>query len=83
MLTVLYFARLRETLGVEREQLALPDGVHDIGELTAWLRQRGAEWNALDLAGAIRCAVNQEIAAADTPIVDGDEVAYFPPVSGG
>lgn len=83
MLTVLYFARLRETLGVEREQVALPPGIHDIGELTTWLRKRGAEWSALDLGGVIRCAVNQEIATANTPIADGDEVAYFPPVTGG
>ena len=83
MLTVLYFARLRETLGVEREQVALPDGVHDVGKLTAWLRERGAQWSAIDLAGAIRCAVNQEIATANTPIADGDEIAYFPPVTGG
>lgn len=83
MLTLLYFARLRETLHLEREQIAVPDGVHDIGELTAWLRQRGAEWSAIDLTGAIRCAVNQEMATAGTPIADGDEVAYFPPVTGG
>lgn len=83
MLTILYFARLRETLGVEREQVALPAGVHDVGELTAWLHQRGAEWHAIDLTGATRCAVNQQIATAHTSIVDGDEVAYFPPVTGG
>lgn len=83
MLTVLYFARLRERLGLEREQIAVPDGVHDVGELTAWLRKRGTEWSAIDLAGTIRCAVNQEIATGNTPIVDGDEIAYFPPVTGG
>lgn len=83
MLTVLYFARLREALGVEREHIALPDGVHDAGDLTAWLRQRGGEWSAIDLGGTTRCAVNQQIATAGTPIVDGDEVAYFPPVTGG
>lgn len=83
MLTLLYFARLRETLHLEREQIAVPDGVHDVGGLTAWLRRRGAEWSVIDLTGAIRCAVNQEMATAGTPIADGDEVAYFPPVTGG
>lgn len=83
MLNVLYFARLRDVLGVEREQLAPPGGVQDVAGLTAWLRQRGDQWNALDLAGPVRCAVNQELATADTPVADGDEVAYFPPVTGG
>lgn len=83
MLTILYFARLRESLGVEREQIALPPATHNVGELTAWLRQRGAEWEALDLAGTTRCAVNQELATPMTPIADGDEIAYFPPVTGG
>ena len=83
MLTILYFARLREALQVDREQIAVPPGIHNVGELTVWLQQRGEDWKALDLAGMIRCAVNQELASATTPIADGDEVAYFPPVTGG
>lgn len=83
MLTILYFARLRETLHVEREQLAFSPDFESVADLTAHLRQRGDDWAALDLGGAIRCAVNQELATPQTPISDGDEVAYFPPVTGG
>lgn len=83
MLTVLYFARLRETLGMEREEITLPDGISDVAALTEWLRDRGEKWRALDLSGSLRCAVNQELATHDTLLRDGDEVAYFPPVTGG
>lgn len=83
MLTILYFARLRETLGLEREILALPADVGDVATLTKWLMTRGDNWRALDPSNATRCAVNQQLASADTPLNDGDEVAYFPPVTGG
>ena len=84
MVTVLYFARLRETFGKAREELALPESVSDLSGLRELLVSRGDPW-ARELNGsrAIRAAVNQEIAAGDTPIGDGDEVAFFPPVTGG
>ena len=84
MVTVLYFARLREALGRPREELALPESVIDLSGLREVLVSRGGAW-AQELNGsrAIRAAVNQEVAAGDTPIRDGDEVAFFPPVTGG
>lgn len=84
MLNLLYFARLRETLGQSQEQLALPQGVTDVDGLTHFLRERGAVW-AQELAQgkSYRVAVNQDMARGDTPVRDGDEVAYFPPVTGG
>ena len=84
MVTVLYFARLRESLGRAREELALPESVIDLSGLRELLVSRGGAW-AQELAGsrAIRAAVNQEIAAGDTRLRDGDEVAFFPPVTGG
>ena len=83
MLQLLYFARLRETLGVEREQLALPDPASVAGLLDA-LRGRGGAWATELAAGrAFRVAVNQRIASAATPLAAGDEVALFPPVTGG
>lgn len=83
MLTVLYFARLREALGVEREALALPSPPATRALLAA-LRQRGGAW-ALELAEGrnFRVAVNQQVVAGDAPLADGDEVAIFPPVTGG
>ncbi|MBX9296318.1 molybdopterin converting factor subunit 1 [Chromobacterium vaccinii] len=81
-LSLLYFARLRETLGVESEQL--DSEAANVAELLAELRQRGQSW-ALELAAdkVFRVAVNQEMARPDTPLADGDEVAVFPPVTGG
>ena len=84
MITILYFARLKEALGAAREELALPDSVIDLAGLRAALAGRGGAW-ADEFAGArqIRAAVNQEMAGPDTPLRDGDEVAFFPPVTGG
>ena len=81
---VLYFARLREVFGREREQFELPGNVHDVAGLTAWLRSRGEAWERELASGKpVRVAVNQDMAAADTSIGNGDEVAFFPPVTGG
>jgi molybdopterin synthase sulfur carrier subunit len=84
MITILYFARLREALGKTSEQIALPAGVSDLGALRVLLRQRGGAW-AEEMADGkqVRAAVNQDIAQGDTLINDGDEVAFFPPVTGG
>ena len=84
MVTVLYFARLREALGTSSEELALPESVIDLGGLRNALVSRGGVW-AQELAESrpIRAAVNQDIASSDTPVSDGDEVAFFPPVTGG
>ncbi len=83
-LRVLYFARLRERAGRAEEVLALPAGVTTVGELAAWLRDRDSAGAAAfaDL-GTVRMAVNQAFAAAGTKLAPGDEVAFFPPVTGG
>jgi molybdopterin synthase sulfur carrier subunit len=84
MITVLYFARLREALGTGSEQVALPQDVRDLAGLRAVLAARGGAW-AQELAGnkALRAAVNQTMASGDTRVADGDEIAFFPPVTGG
>jgi molybdopterin synthase sulfur carrier subunit len=84
MITILYFARLREALGRASEELALPQNVADLAGVRAALVSRGGAW-ASELAEAkpIRAAVNQDMAAGDTPVRDGDEIAFFPPVTGG
>jgi molybdopterin synthase sulfur carrier subunit len=83
MLKILYFASLRETLGLGAEDLPLPPGVHDVGGLLAVLVARGGDWQKLATVKNLRYAVNQEMARLDTPLRAGDEVAFFPPVTGG
>jgi molybdopterin synthase sulfur carrier subunit len=79
-----YFASVRETLGKSSETLELPAGIVSIGQLRAHLRERGGAWNeALAPGRALRMAKNQAMAAEETPLADGDEVAFFPPVTGG
>ncbi len=82
-LRLLYFAWLRERVGVSEETLALPEGVATVGDLTAWLRARGPGYAAAFASPVVRCAVNQDFATAEAPVAPGDEVAFFPPVTGG
>ena len=81
---VLYFARLREAFGRDRERVELPANVRDVAALTALLRARGVPWEReLAPEKPVRIAVNHDMAAAQTAVGDGDEVAFFPPVTGG
>jgi len=84
MITVVYFARLREALGKSREELVLPADVRDLAGLRLMLMSRGGAWtDELADGKPVRVAINQDMADGDTQISDGDEVAFFPPVTGG
>ena len=84
VVTILYFARLREALGRESERLELPAGISSVDSLREHLRGRGGTWEAeLAPAKPVRVAVNQDMAAPGLLLADGDEVAFFPPVTGG
>ncbi len=80
---VLYFAGLRESLDCAEESLALPDTVCSVEALRAHLAGRGGLWPALARAKNLRVAVNQQMVAPEALVGDGDEVAFFPPVTGG
>ncbi len=81
---LLYFAWLRERIGLGEEEVALPPEATTVGALVAWLRARGPGYDAaFGTTAPVRCAVNQDFAAPDAPVRPGDEVAFFPPVTGG
>jgi len=81
-LTVRFFARLREELGTE--QLKLPaENDQTAGDLLASLASRGGPWAQLQGSQPVMIAVNQAMAKPGTSVKAGDEVAFFPPVTGG
>ncbi len=83
-MTLLYFAWLRQVIGRGEETMALPPGVHDVRALMAHLKNQDAKYaGALGDESRIRVAVNQQHAALDCILSDSDEVAFFPPVTGG
>jgi molybdopterin synthase sulfur carrier subunit len=84
VVTLLYFAGLRESLGCSREDFALPSGNSTVAMLVDKLRSRGDRWTDAFAAGKTwRVAVNQRMADLATPVKPGDEIAFFPPVTGG
>jgi molybdopterin converting factor subunit 1 len=81
---LLYFAWVRERIGLDEETITLPAGVRNVSALLDWLAERGANYAAaLKDRAAIRVAVNQTYARPADPVRPGDEVALFPPVTGG
>jgi molybdopterin synthase sulfur carrier subunit len=80
---ILFFAGLREALGVGSESLVLPPGIATVGALRDRLAARGEAWSALTTTKNLRAAVNQQMVGLDAPVKAGDEVAFFPPVTGG
>jgi sulfur-carrier protein len=81
---VLYFAGLREQLGSPSEELEVSASASTVAALRTQLMARGGVWqSALAQGKAVRVAVNQEMAQPTTPVRPGDEVAFFPPVTGG
>src|SRR3954452_1092512 len=79
-----YFAWLRERMGTGGEDLVLPDGVGTVGELLEHLIASGPRHaSAFENRRSLRCAVNEEFADFTAAVRPGDEVAFFPPVTGG
>jgi len=81
---LLYFAWLRARIGCAEEEVALPHEVRDVAGLLDWLRSRDGRYaEALQNLAIVRVAVNQDYVGLDHPVRDGDEIAIFPPVTGG
>ena len=81
---LLYFAWLRARIGRADEELALPHEVYNVGGLLEWLQTRGPGYaEALRDLSVVRVAVNQDYVGREHRVRDSDEVAIFPPVTGG
>jgi molybdopterin synthase sulfur carrier subunit len=81
---LLYFAWVRQKVGRSEETIDLPENVRTVGDLAAYLRARGAGYaDAFADPARVKAAVNQEHVTAGAPVTNSDEVAFFPPVTGG
>lgn len=84
MIEILYFARIKEMLGVGSEQIELTEDIDDIASLIDYLCDaRDARWRSALQQENLLVAVNQTMVKADHGLREGDEIAFFPPVSGG
>ncbi len=83
MIKVLYFASLREQLQTESEQIEVIPEIINLGALIEQLKCRNGVWQAAFDNMTVMMSLNQTMADRETPIHDGDEVAFFPPVTGG
>lgn len=82
MIRLQYFARYRETLGLDSEQMAWDPALVRVDDLRLRLLARGGAWQVLAEQN-LMCARNEEMCGLDEPLADGDEVAFFPTVTGG
>ena len=82
MVRVLFFASLREALG-SGESLPYTHQIATVAQLHEHLASRGEQWQTIKSIRNLRAAVNQQMVTMDAAIKDGDEVAFFPPVTGG
>ncbi|MDX7989922.1 molybdopterin synthase sulfur carrier subunit [Xenorhabdus sp. Reich] len=81
MIKVLFFAQVRELVGVD--SLELPNDYSTVAHLRDALTEKGERWALALEEGKLLAAVNQSFVHAGHPLNDGDEVAFFPPVTGG
>jgi len=82
MITVVFFASVREAVGIPSVEMP-GDGARTVAEVVQALSRRGEAWQAALTAENLLVAVNQVMADPARPVRDGDEVAFFPPVTGG
>ena len=82
MVTVLFFAQLKEQLGCDKMELQT-DNINTINDVYLKLQQHQPNWQPIFNDTLLLCAVNQNMADFETEIHDGDEIAFFPPVTGG
>jgi len=84
MIQVHFFANLRETLNCDAAALTWREDLRQVRDVVAELADtHGETWRQILLAEKVLVAVNQEVSSLDAAVADGDEVAFFPPVTGG
>lgn len=79
-----FFASIREALKVSEENITVPASIKTIADLRKYLAERGGPWAEVLADGKVlRCALNHQMVDVSTPLQEGAEVAFFPPVTGG
>ncbi len=82
MISIKTFAQVREITGEDNFSVELPADCHSVAELKSVLAERSEHWQQV-LADGVLCAVNQALGDDNSAVNDNDEVAFFPPVTGG
>lgn len=83
-MNILYFAQIRENIGISSDKIELPNDINTVSELIHFLENKGDNYkNAFAQSDLIRVAVNQEYVSLDHPVTNRDEIAIFPPMTGG
>ncbi|MFT8244590.1 molybdopterin converting factor subunit 1 [Roseomonas sp. BN140053] len=81
---ILYFAWVRQKVGTSAEEVSPPPEVNTVGALMRWLGERSpGHADAFGQVRQVRAAVNQNFCGPEEPVAANDEVAFFPPVTGG
>ena len=84
MIAIHYFASIRESLGRDHENMELPVDVSTIDGLISYLvKKNGGDWSRVLEDNAVMVAINHEMTDRSAALAEGDEVAFFPPVTGG
>jgi sulfur-carrier protein len=83
-LKLVYFAWMRDKIGMAEESVDVPADIENISGLVTWLCARSNVYaDAFADMNTVRCAINLDYVTADAELNDGDEVGFFPPVTGG
>ena len=81
---LVYFAWVRERIGLPEEEVELPPGIATVADLVRWLKGRGEEYDyAFENEGVVRAAIDKVHARPDAPLAGAREIAFFPPMTGG